>query len=38
VEFAGGKLTRVKKLSRHWELIGDEPMKPWTAESAAEEE
>jgi hypothetical protein len=32
VEFAGGKLTRVKKLSRHWELIGDEPMKPWTVD------
>lgn len=32
VEFAGGKLTRVKKLSRHWELLRDEPMKPWTVE------
>ncbi|WP_348263935.1 hypothetical protein P8935_05240 [Telmatobacter sp. DSM 110680] len=32
VEFAGGKLTRVKKLSRHWELLDDEPMNPWTVE------
>ena len=32
VEFAGGKLTRVKKLSRHWELLRDEPMNPWTVD------
>lgn len=32
VEFPLGWLMREKKISPHWELIGDEPMKPYTVE------
>lgn len=32
VEFPGGKLRRVKNVSRHWELLDDEPMQPWTVD------
>jgi len=32
VEFPFGCLKRVKRVSREWELIGDEPMKPYTVE------
>ena len=28
VEFPCGTLRRVRKVSRHWEIIGDEPMRP----------
>jgi nucleoid DNA-binding protein len=32
VEFPFGWLARVKKVSRRWELVGDEPMNAYTVE------
>ena len=32
VEFPFGRLKRVKRVSRRWELAGDEPMTPYTVE------
>lgn len=38
VEFPFGWLEREKKISRHWELIGDEPMKPYTVSHYTDQE
>lgn len=37
VEFPPGWLVREKRISRHWELIRDEPMKPYTVEFREDE-
>ena len=38
VEFPFGWLERIYKISRHWELIGDEPMQPYTVEHFTDKE
>jgi hypothetical protein len=38
VEFPFGSLKRVKKLSKEWVRVGDEPMSPYTVEHELDEE
>jgi len=38
MEFSFGSLKRVKKLSKEWLRVGDEPMSPYTVEWELDEE
>jgi hypothetical protein len=38
VQFPFGSLKRVKKLSKEWLRVGDEPMSPYTVEHELDEE
>src|SRR5271169_4786491 len=38
LEFPFGYLKAIKKLSKRWEAIGDEPMRPYTVEHELDEE
>lgn len=38
VEFPFGHLKAVKKLSQRWEMLNDEPMRPYTVEHELDEE